>query len=147
MRSFVACVLSSVATTAVFWTSFAACIDQPMPPAPPQSKLVASWDPLSCGRAHRIAVELEDDDGVPLSTSVLCSHGSFTLDIPHFGIYQGRVYAWTLGSADQLLAPLRLAVDQPVITLAVAMSDGSSPPSQETPSLTSPGESLSTISP
>jgi hypothetical protein len=121
MRSVLVCVVSSVVATGVFWTSFAACVDQPVPPSPPQSRLVATWDPLACGTPHRIAVELEDDDGTPLSTSVPCNHGSFTLDIPHFGIYQGRVYAWTLGAPDELLAPLRLAIDQPVIDLAVTI--------------------------
>ncbi|HEV7553874.1 MAG TPA: hypothetical protein VGO00_00380 [Kofleriaceae bacterium] len=121
MRSLFICVVSSVVATGVFWTLFAACVDQPVPPSPPQSRLVGTWDPLGCGDPHRIAVELEDDDGAPLSTSVPCDHGSFTLDIPHFGIYRGRVYAWTLGQANHTLVPLTISIDQPIVELPVTM--------------------------
>jgi hypothetical protein len=86
----------------------------------PQSKLVASWDPLLCGPPHRVAVELEDDDGAMLARSAACELGGLTMDVPHFGIYRGRVYAWTLGEPERTIAPVQIAIDQPTVRLALS---------------------------
>ena len=108
-------ILSTVAATAVFWTCFGACVDAPDPPSPPQAKIVAAWDPLACGEPHRVVVELEDDVGAPLSLSTPCTLGGLTIDVPHLGIYNGRIYAWTLGEPDRSITPVELVVDQSVI--------------------------------
>jgi len=122
MRSYVVCFVSPVIAGVVFWGVFGACVDVAPMPAMPQAKLVASWDPLACGAPHRVAVELEDDDGAMLSSSAPCALGALTLDVPHFGIYRGRVYAWTLGAPERTIAPVDLAIDAPVVRLQLTAS-------------------------
>lgn len=80
----------------------------------PAARVVIAWDPLACGDPHRVAVELEDDAGVPVSTSTVCHSGSASVDVRHFGIYRGRVYAWSAGEIRGEL-PMQLAVDAPVV--------------------------------
>ena len=73
-------VVSPWLATLLFWTLFGACVD-PGPPSVevPVVRLVASWDPLACGDPHRVALELEDDDGAKLSASAPCAIGGLTL--------------------------------------------------------------------
>ncbi len=107
-------ILTTIAATIGFWSCFGACVDTPDPPSPPKAKIVAACDPLGCGAPHRVVVELEDDVGAPLSLSTPCTLGSLTIDIPHFGIYTGRIYSWTLGEPDRSITPVELVVDQPI---------------------------------
>jgi hypothetical protein len=107
--------ICTLVVTIAFWTCFGACVDSPMEDGPPQAKIVASWDPLQCGDPHRVAVELADDAGAPLSSSTICEAGSLTLDAPHFGAWHGRIYAWTLGIGEHATEPVTLAVDEPIV--------------------------------
>lgn len=91
------------------------CIDAPMPDLEPQARLVTLWDPLLCGEPHRVVVELEDDEGRPLSRSVPCTLGSVTMDLPHWGYYRGRLYAWTLGPEIRSVVAVRLEIDAPIV--------------------------------
>ncbi len=97
------------------WVSLVACIDAPAGDSPPSARILVSWDPLACGTPHRVAVELEDDAGAPISASAPCMIGRLTLHAPHFGIYLGRVYAWTAGQPIRSIAPVQIHVDQPVV--------------------------------
>jgi hypothetical protein len=108
-------ITSTTLATVAFWCLFGACVDQPMPRDEPQARVVASWDPLQCGDPHRVVVELEDDDGVPLSASAPCALGELTLDAPTFGRYRGRIYAWALGDPERSVAPVELIIDAPVL--------------------------------
>jgi hypothetical protein len=105
--------------TLVFWLAFGGCLDGPAPDTPASARVVVSWDPRACGPPHRVAVELEDDDGAPISRSVPCGLGGVALDAPHFGIYRGRIYAWDAG-AIRSVTPVYLAVDEPVVRWFVA---------------------------
>lgn len=111
---------STVVVTAAFWLLFgtcvSGCVDQPLPDLEPQARIVASWDPLLCGDPHRVVVELEDDDGAPLSGSVPCGIGGLTLDVRHWGVYRGRVYAWSLGPVIRSVLTVRLDVDAPIVS-------------------------------
>lgn len=107
---------ATLLATLLFWTCFGACVIDTAPlPTEPQSRIVAGWDPLACGDPHRVVVELEDDAGVPVSASVPCEIGSVTLDVGHFGVYRGRIYAWSLGPEIRSVVPVRLEVDAPII--------------------------------
>ena len=112
-------IISTLLLTFVFWTCFGACVDTPAPDDTPQARVVAAWDPLACGDPHRVVVELADDAGAQLSVSAPCTLGGLTIDVPHFGTYHGRVYAWTLGEPDRSIATADLAVDVPVVQWAV----------------------------
>ncbi|HEU0032790.1 MAG TPA: hypothetical protein VFQ53_19295 [Kofleriaceae bacterium] len=106
--------------TIVFWLVFGACMDASIPDPPPMARVIAEWDPRTCGEPHRVALELEDDAGAMIATSVPCNLGSLTLDAPHFGWYRGRLYAWALDPPEgepQIYAvrPVELAVDEPVV--------------------------------
>lgn len=112
---------STLLATALFWTSFAACVIDTAPlPAEPQSRIVAGWDAQACGEPHRVVVELEDGNGATYSASAPCEIGTITLDVAHWGVYRGRVYAWALGPEIRSVAPVRLDVDAPVIYWTVA---------------------------
>ena len=108
--------------TFLFWLTFVACVDSPPPDdSPPIARIVASWDPRLCGEPHRVVLELEDENGVKLSTSTRCALGALTLDAPHFGFYLGRIYAWELDGDPIIrsITPLRLAVDEAVVRWVV----------------------------
>lgn len=77
--------------------------------------MVAMWDPLACGDPHRVAVELEDELGVPISRSVPCNLGSVSLDVPHWGVWTGRIYSWRIGPDIRSVMPVRFEVDEPII--------------------------------
>ena len=96
------------------------CVDSPLPQGPPASKIVAAWDPLSCGDPHRVAVELEDTAGAPISASTNCNVGSLALDAPHFDVYRGRIYAWQLGTGERSTQDVHLVVDEPIVRWDVA---------------------------
>lgn len=122
LRSIATWIVTTLTASLLFWACFGAyvagctgCIDTPLPELEPQSRVVATWDPLACGDPHRVVIELEDDDGTQLSRSVPCDAGGVTIDIAHWGIYRGRVYAWTLGPDIRSVVHVRLEVDQPVI--------------------------------
>lgn len=94
----------------------AACVDVPVVEPEPQSRLVAAWDPLACGdEPHRVVVELEDDAGVALTRSAPCLLGGLSIDIPHWGIYRGRSYAWLTGPVIRSVAPVQLEIDANVV--------------------------------
>jgi hypothetical protein len=94
----------------------AACIDSPPgPTAPSGAKIVVQWDPLACGTPHRIAVELEDEEGLPLSSSAPCALGGLSLGAPHYGVYTGRAYAWTAGQPIRSITPAWIVVDEPIV--------------------------------
>jgi len=105
----------TVVLTLAFWTCFGACVDSPLQDDPAQAKIVASWDPLQCGAPHRVAVDLADDAGAPISSSTICAAGSLTVDAPHQGAWHGRIYAWTLGVGEHATEPVDLEVDEPVL--------------------------------
>ena len=119
VRLLVTWIGSTLLATAVFWlcmgTCVFGCVDTPLPDVDPQARVVVSWDPLMCGEPHRVAVELEDDNGAPLSRSVPCEAGAITLDIVHWGVYRGRIYAWTLGPEIRSVTDVRMDIDAPVI--------------------------------
>jgi hypothetical protein len=91
------------------------CTDQPYMESEPQSRIVAGWDPLACGEPHRVAVELEDHLGIPISRSVPCEIGSVTLDVPHWGVWSGRIYAWRIGPDIRSVLTVRVDVDSPIV--------------------------------
>ncbi|HEY0255050.1 MAG TPA: hypothetical protein VGC41_26165 [Kofleriaceae bacterium] len=93
----------------------AGCLDSPLADEGPQAKIVAEWDPLQCGEPHRIAVELEDTDGGPISASTNCGLGTLTLDARHYGIYRGSIYAWSLGVGKTSPTDIHLTVDEPIV--------------------------------
>ncbi len=115
MRSLALWITSPIAFTAGFWTCFGACVATPAGDSPPDARIVAAWDPLSCGDPHRVVVELTDAGGDPLTASTPCELGHLTIDAPHFGDYRGRVYAWVLGAPIRSIVPVDLDVEQPVI--------------------------------
>ena len=119
---FFAWIGSPVALSLVFWISFTACLDVPVPDTPPVSRIVAAWDPSMCGDPHRVVVELEDEFGARISTSTRCELGMLTLDASHFGIYRGRLYAWKLAGEAEIRSVMALAmtIDEPIVRWWVA---------------------------
>lgn len=115
-------VLTPWIATVLFWFAFTACIDSPMSDVddPAIARVIVVWDPLACGDPHRIAVELEDHAGIRRSSSTPCSAGSLTIDMPHLGVYYGRVYAWEAGEEIRSIVSVRLIVDEPVVRWFIA---------------------------
>jgi hypothetical protein len=102
------------------WLALVACLDAPLPEAPPSARIVVSWDPLACGAPHRVAIELQDEDGAAISSSAPCALGGLVLEAPHFGVYFGRVYAWSADQPIRSITPVRLHVDEPIVRWIVA---------------------------
>lgn len=101
--------------------AFVACIDSPPTEGGTRTaRIVAKWDPLACGTPHRVAIELADEEGRPISSSAPCTAGGLELEAPHLGVYLGRVYAWTLGQPIRSIMPARLLVDESVVHWVVA---------------------------
>ena len=100
--------------------ALAACIDAPVERGAPFARLVAAWDPLACGDPHRVVIELGDDDGAGVSSSTPCNIGGLTVDVAHFGIYRGRIYAWVLGAAIRSEAAIEVTIDRPIVQWMVA---------------------------
>jgi hypothetical protein len=126
--AFISWVGSAMLGTAIFWMLFGSCVlggclDSPLPPAEPQARLLTSWDALACGDPHRVVIELEDDDGARVSSSVPCEIGEMTIDIRHWGIYRGRIYAWMLdagsGAVIRSERAVRLEIDSPIVQWVV----------------------------
>ena len=119
LRAVATWICSTLLASLLFWSWFGACvvgcIDAPVPELEPPARIVASWDPLACGDPHRVVVELEDDEGEQVSRSVPCNAGGLTLDVPRWGVYAGRIYAWTLGPEIRSVLHVRLEVDAPII--------------------------------
>jgi len=120
MRSLLLLLCSRLFIAAVVWATFAACLDAPLESSPSVARLVVAWDPLACGDPHRIAIELEDDDGARLAASTPCNIGGLTLDVSHFGVYRGRIYAWAFAAPIRSIAPAELTIDEPVVHWFVA---------------------------
>ena len=120
MRWLVLFLCSPLFACALLWTTFAACLDEPLPPRSSVARLVAGWDPLACGDPHRVAIELEDDSGARLAASAPCNLGALTVDLAHFGIYRGRIYAWALDAPIRSVAPVELVIDEAIVHWYVA---------------------------
>jgi hypothetical protein len=120
MRSLIFLLCSPLFAAAVAWTAFAACLDAPADPGPSVARLVVAWDPLACGEPHRIAIELADEAGAPISASTPCDLGGLAVDVSHFGSYHGRLYAWTLDAPARSITPIDLVIDQPITRWEVA---------------------------
>ena len=104
MRWFVLCVLAELG-----------CLDTPPPSTTALAQLVTTWDPLSCGEPHRVAVELVDSDGVSTSASAPCAVGVVTVDVEHFGAYTGRVYAWAVGALERSSVAIQVDITGAVV--------------------------------
>jgi len=115
MRSLIALLCSPLLVAVVAWAAFAACLDQPVGDGPSLARLVVAWDPLACGDPHRVAVDLADDAGAPVSASTPCNLGGLTVDVAHFGDYHGRIYAWALDAPARSEMPIELTIDQPIV--------------------------------
>lgn len=123
LTAFITWVGSTTLLTAAFWLMFGSCVlsgclDAPLPDREPQARLITTWDPLSCGEPHRVAIEIEDDDGRMLSASVPCEIGGMTIDVPSWGVYLGRIYAWSLAGSEATISsvvPVRLEIDMPIV--------------------------------
>ena len=112
----IASIVSSWLATVMFWSLFAACVDAPHDiNESPAADVILQWNPVVCGPPHRVVFELESIDGGPLSSSVPCAIGTLTLEVPHFGIYLGRVYSWYVAEPIRSVTPMRLYVDEPVM--------------------------------
>ena len=108
---------STTLATIAFWSIFGACVDTSNVASSggPQARAIIAWDPRMCGDPHRVIVELEDPGGgEPVAASVPCAIGAVTIDVPRFGLYEGRAYAWTASSTVRSQSPLVLTLDAPV---------------------------------
>ena len=99
----------------LFSTTSGACIDAPPEPGAAIARLVAAWDPLACDEPHRVVVELADEDGVPISASTPCNLGGLTLDVPHLGLYRGRIYAWALAAPIRSVTEVTVTIDEAIV--------------------------------
>lgn len=123
MRSLLALLCSPLLVAALAWLAVAACLDEPVASAPAEARLVVAWDPLACDDPHRVAVELRDDAGALASASTPCSLGGLTVDVAHFGVYHGRVYAWASTEVRPDTAEattIELSIEQPIVRYEVA---------------------------
>ena len=113
--------LLSLGLPLVLWLALAlsalsACLTTlPLDDDDPVARVIVMWDPLACVRPHRVVVELEHDDGANVSSSVPCTLGSLTIDLPRWGVYFGVVYGWELGELIRRTTKVTLAVDAPLI--------------------------------
>ncbi|HEU4732344.1 MAG TPA: hypothetical protein VFT22_30830 [Kofleriaceae bacterium] len=115
MRCLLVLLCSPLFAAAVAWSLLAACLDGPPDPGPVVARFVAAWDPLGCGAPHRVVLELEDETGAQRSVSAPCNLGGLTVDVPHLGSYQGRIYAWALDAPVRSVMPVVVAIDQPIV--------------------------------
>ncbi len=111
--------IASLLVAFVLLLALTACVDTPLVETEPQARLIVVWDPLACGEPHRVALELESDLGADLSTSVRCEIGSLSIDLPRWGLYRGRVFAWKLEpNADAVIRSIvsvHIEIDAPVV--------------------------------
>ncbi|HEX2686441.1 MAG TPA: hypothetical protein VHN14_07475 [Kofleriaceae bacterium] len=59
-------------------------------------------------------VELEDDSGPGLGI-LSVKPRRLTLDVPHFGSYRGKIYAWALAAPIRSVTPVDLMIDESVV--------------------------------
>ncbi|MBC7976830.1 MAG: hypothetical protein H7138_17790 [Myxococcales bacterium] len=95
----------------------AGCLATPSEVAPAAARLVVTWDPLGCGEPHRVVVELEDEAGEARAASVPCNLGGVAVDVGHFGLYRGRIYAWAIAAPIRSVSSLEVAIEEPIVTL------------------------------
>jgi hypothetical protein len=96
--------------------SYVACNEEAVTPdATVQSQLTVSWDARGCGHPHDVVLELEDDAGADLTVSAPCDAGSLVLDVQHFGVYRGHIYARTPPEQAKKGPEVRVDVDAPQI--------------------------------
>lgn len=86
----------------------------PLPDAGPQAQLFAQWNPRTCRGPYRVVIDLEDSAGAPLDGHAPCPAGGAMLDVPHWGIYRGRVFADT-HDQDHPQTDVRIEIDEPVV--------------------------------
>jgi hypothetical protein len=123
MRSLLALLCSPLIGAVLAWLAVAACLDEPIASAPAEARVVVAWDPLACEDPHRVAVELRDDTGALAAASTPCSLGGLTVDVAHFGVYHGRVYAWASTEAPSgtaAVTTIELSIEQPIVRYEVA---------------------------
>jgi hypothetical protein len=89
------------------------CVDEALPPTEPIARVVVAWDIRACDPRVRVHVELEDDAGTMMESSVPCAIGQVTLDVDAWGIYLARVW----GERDE--QRMRFEVDAPVARFVV----------------------------
>jgi len=119
MRSLLVLLCSPLIAAVLLWATLAACIDAPVELGPSLARLVVAWDPLACGEPHRVAVELDAEDGAQAAASAPCNLGGVTVDVSRFGTYQGRVYAWALDAAIRSIMPIDVRIDQAIVRIDV----------------------------
>lgn len=94
----------------------------PTPDAQPLARVEATWDAADCGQPHRVVLELEDKAGAPLSTAAACEAGAASLELRHWGVYLGRIYAQYAQNVEDEIRDeekLHIDVDAPVVEVAV----------------------------
>lgn len=115
MRTIISCVLLPWLCALTFWFLFGACVANVPDEPEPVSRLIASWDPLACGEPHRVVLELEDENGNPVSSSTPCWLGGLAVDLPRWGWYTGRIYTWVLDQPIRSIRNVTLAVDAAIV--------------------------------
>ena len=115
MKSIFSCVLLPWLCAVAFWFAFGACVANVPDEPEPVSRLIASWDPLGCGEPHRVVLELEDEDGNPITSSTPCWLGGLAVDLPRWGWYTGRIYTWVLDQPIRSIRNVTIAVDAAII--------------------------------
>jgi hypothetical protein len=119
LRAIATWIGSTAFATALFWLCFgtcvAGCVDASLPDIEPQARVLAAWEPQLCGEPHRVVIELEDEYGRMYSRSVPCQMGGIAIDVPIWGVYLGRSYAWSLGPEIRSVSQTRLEIDAPVV--------------------------------
>jgi hypothetical protein len=115
------CVLLPSVASVLFWLVFASCVIAPPEDPPLLARIVISWDTRACGAPHRVVVELEDEDGIGITSSVPCGIGALSLDAPRWGIYRGRFYStWAVDEPVRSVTPVTIAVDAPIVRWPLA---------------------------
>ena len=119
MRTVLACIVTPVLATALFWTLFCACVADIPDEREPVSRLIASWDPLACGEPHRIVLELEDESGNPIHSSTPCWLGGLAVDLPNWGYYARGIYAWVPDGPERSVHLMTIVVDAALVRYQV----------------------------
>lgn len=115
MKSIVPCIVVPWLAAVVFWILFGACVANVPDEPEPVSRLLASWDVRACGDPHRVVLELEDEDGNPVSASAPCWLGGIAIDLPRWGWYTGRIYTWVLDQPIRSIQRVSIPIDAAVI--------------------------------
>jgi hypothetical protein len=95
-----------------------ACVDEPLATEPSPARLVVAWDPLACGRPHRVAVDLEDEAGAWCSVTVPCNLGGVAVDVPHRGVYW--FHAASVDAPPRSVIPVEVVIDEPIVHRFIA---------------------------